>query len=297
MGNGNRGKTSALYVWNGMMVFWGASFDTDPHSHKNTLQLVFDIDKEFKLRDHSTEWARYSAAIIKASHIHQLDSNGSIQLFIYLDKESTYAQKLTNKYLLDRPFRELPNSDIREFSNEFFKRLVATENCGKLFRKCMMILRHLINREQTINIDKRIQKAISFITEAPVKQFKVEDVANHVSLSESHLRHLFKEQVGQPIQNFILWMRVVDSLNLVLEGKQLTQTAHEVGFWDSSHMNRSYKKLLGVSPGSIKKHEDDYRIITCDRDNFYTFKTEILQNWNSETPLKIVDELDQIKNE
>ena len=295
MENENRGKTSALYVWNGMMVFWGTSFNTDPHSHQNTLQLVFDIDKEFRLRDHSSEWDSYSAAVIKASHIHQLDSNGSIQLFIYLDRESTYAQKLTDKYLSEKPFCKLPNSNIREFSNEFFKRLVATKDCGKLFKGCMIILEHLVNQEQIPDIDNRVQKAISFITNAPVKHFKIEDVANYVSLSESRLRHLFKEQVGQPIQNFILWMRVVDSLNLVLEGKQLTETAHEVGFWDSSHMNRSYKKLLGISPGSIKKYDDDYEIITCNKDNFYIFKTKILQDWESDTPSKIVKELHYIK--
>ena len=108
-------------------------------------------------------------------------------------------------------------------------------------------------------------------------------------LSESRLRHLFKEQVGQPIQNFMLWMKVVNSLNLVLKGEQLTQVAHDSGFWDSSHMNRSYKELLGVAPGSIQQYVDDLKIISCNTSNFYSFRTKIFNNWDSKSPTTIID--------
>jgi AraC-like DNA-binding protein len=134
----------------------------------------------------------------------------------------------------------------------------------------------------------RIEKAISFITNLPNKQVKVKTIADHVCLSESRLRHLFKEQVGQPIQNFILWMKVVDSLNLILKGAQITKTAHETGFWDSSHMNRSYRELLGATPGAIKKYEHDIRVVSCGYKNLYTIKTAILKNWNDNQPIKTI---------
>lgn len=122
-----------------------------------------------------------------------------------------------------------------------------------------------------------------------MKQFKVKDVANYVCLSESRLRYLFKKQVGQSIQNFMVWMKVINSLNLVLQGRQLTQTAYDVGFWDSSHMTRSYKELLGVTPSAIIKYEKSLKIILCDSINFHTFKTEILKDWNSKKPFKTIE--------
>ena len=70
MKKGNEGDTSALYVWNGISMFWGTSFHTDPHLH-NTLQLVFDIEKRFKLRDDGMEWTEFSAAIIKDQPVSQ----------------------------------------------------------------------------------------------------------------------------------------------------------------------------------------------------------------------------------
>lgn len=267
-------------------MFWGTSFHTSPHRH-GTLQLVFDIDKEFNLKDNSTEWTRYSSAIIKASHIHQLDSNDSIQLFIYLDKDSEYAQKLTRKYLTNKDISGLEDSDINKISTAFFKRLLVINNCDELFNGFLTIIDHLIDFEKPLQKDQRIVKAISFIAEAD-KLLKVKDIANHVCLSESRLRHLFKKQVGQPIQSFMVWMKVINSLNLVLKGKQLTETAYDVGFWDSSHMNRSYKELLGVAPSTIKKYEKELKIVLCNKTNFHTFKTEILKDWDSKEPFKTI---------
>ena len=285
--DGNKGTASALYVWNGFSAFWGTSFHTDPHRH-DTLQLVFDIDKEFYLKDASTNWIAYKSALIRHSHLHQLDSNNSIQLFIYLDKDTDYAKKLVKKYLNNKDISNLENSDIGKISTDFFKKLIVTNNCDELFKGFLTIINHLIHFETPVKKDERIIKAISFIAKSQNKRYRVKDIAAHVCLSESRLRYLFKKQVGQPIQSFVLWMKVINSLNLVLKGTPLNQTAYDTGFWDASHMNKSYKELLGVSPGIIKKYEKDLKIISCEQNNFYTFKTEILKNWDSEDPFKII---------
>ncbi len=221
--------------------------------------------------------------------MHQLDSNNSIQLFIYLDRESDYAKKLTEKYLSDRDISDLKDSDISRISSNFFKKLIVTNDCKALFKGFLTIINHLITFESPIQKDERVLKAISFIAKSQDRQFKVKDIAAHVCLSESRLRYLFKKQVGQPIQSFILWMRVLTSLNLVLQGKSLKETAYDTGFWDSSHMNRSYKELLGVAPSVIKKYEKELKIILCEHTNFYTFKTEILHDWNSDKPFKTIE--------
>ncbi len=288
MHKGNEGDTSALYVWNGICMFWGTSFHTDPHLH-NTLQLVFDIDREFKLKDANTEWTSYKAAIIKDAHMHQLDSCGSIQLFIYLDKDSEYAVQLVNKFLEKEGIADLASTGIRNLSNDFFKKLLVSSDCHRLFNGCQTIFEHLIKLKVPQRIDERISKAVDFIVNAPSRQMKVSTIADHVCLSESRLRYLFKAQVGQPIQNFLLWMKVVDSLNLVLQGKQLSQSAIDAGFWDSAHMNRSYQELLGLAPGKVKAFEKELKIISCAQSNFYTLRTEIYKTLTSKTAEAIID--------
>lgn len=288
MKKGDLGNASALYVWNGFSVFWGMSFNTSPHYH-DTLQLVFDIDRTFKLKDKDSEWQEYAAAIIKDRHIHQLDSNNSIQLFLYLDKDSTYAKQLTKKYLGEQGINDLSKSDIRKLSNNFFKKLLVDTHCESLLKGYMMILRHLIDPDVPVLKDERVEKAITFIARSRDRQIGIKEVAAHVHLSESRIRHLFKQQVGQPIQNFMLWMKIVDSLNLIVKGSKVEETAYATGFWDASHMNRSYKTLLGVTPGAIQQLDGKVKIITCSNKNLYNIKTTILKDWNDGEPSAVIE--------
>jgi len=289
MKEGDIGNTSALYVWNGFSVFWGSSFNTSPHQH-DTLQLTFDIDKTFLLKDEKSEWLPYSAAIIKASHPHQLDSNGSLQLFFYLDKDSEYTKRLTAKYLSNANISAINTSRTRTLSNDFFKHLIASKNCDHLFEKCHAILAELVEFEFPKKRDDRIEKAISFITQAADKNLRIKTVADYVNLSESRLRHIFKEQVGQPIQNFILWMKVVDSLSMVLKGKKLTDAAYSNGFWDISHMNKSYKSLIGVNPADIVKYVDSIKIVSCtSNNNFFSIRTGLMDRLGDKKPYKWIE--------
>lgn len=288
MKEGNKGTASTLYVWNGISMFWGTSFHTDPHSH-NTLQLVFDLEKTFRLKDADTDWKAYDAAIIGAGHMHQLSSNGSIQLFIYLDSESDYAHRLTQKYLHDCSISALPGKLLRKLSNDFFKRLLLNSDCDNLMKACSTILDQLIEPLQTIHIDDRVLKALDFINTNTDRSFRVSEVASHVCLSESRLRYLFKSQIGQPIQNFIQWMRVVDSLNMVLKGKQVTQSAIDAGFWDGAHMSRSYQQLLGISPSKIEGFSEHLKIVACAGHNLHTLRTDIRDGWQDAEPRRIIE--------
>ena len=283
MKKGDIGQSSALYVWNGFSVFWGMSFNTSPHHH-DTLQLIFDIDRTFRLKDETNDWQEHTAVIIRNGHTHQLDSNDSMQLFLYLDKDSTYALQLTRKYLSGRDVNDLSDSGLRKLSNDFFKKLLNETNCEKLFNGYMMILRHLIDIDVAVLKDERVEQAISFIVSTRTKQITVRDVARHVCLSESRIRHLFKHDIGQPIQNFMLWMKILDSLSLIVKGNKVEETAYATGFWDAAHMNRAYKTILGVTPGAIQQLDGSIKIVTCSAKNLYTIKTTILKNWNDSKP-------------
>jgi AraC-like DNA-binding protein len=87
----------------------------------------------------------------------------------------------------------------------------------------------------------------------------------------------------------MLWMKIVDSLNLIVKGSKVEDTAYATGFWDASHMNRSYKTLLGVTPGAIQQLDGKVRIITCSNKNLYSIKTTILKDWNGGDPSAIIE--------
>jgi len=73
-------------------------------------------------------------------------------------------------------------------------------------------------------------------------------------LSESRMLHLFKEKMGLPIRNYILWFRLKTVLLQILDGKSLTEAAYSAGFSDQAHMTRTCVKMLGIPPSQIIKN-------------------------------------------
>src|SRR5476649_1071407 len=78
--------------------FFYSCHTTPLHSH-NTLQLILDLKGTFMFRTEHISWGRYSGVIIKENIVHQLNTNQSLQLIIYIDPSSVVAQKLKNIYL------------------------------------------------------------------------------------------------------------------------------------------------------------------------------------------------------
>lgn len=284
---GNLGCTSELHIWNGFCVFWGTSFHTSPHSH-TTLQVVLDIEKEFLVKDKSKDWIAYSAVIIDAGHVHQFNSNNSIQLFLYLEKDSTYAKQLQAKYLQEQPIQGLDNTVFGKRTRTFLKQLLVQNEDHPMFMACVSILNGLLDEPEQPPLDHRVAKAVTFIKQSPLKDFKVKEVARTVGLSESRLRHLFKVHIGQSIQSYIKWMRVIDALNDVLKGKKLMDTAYKYGFADASHMTKSFIDVIGIAPSKINGYEAKTKIVTSRDVHTFHLRTNLWEDWsNNEVYKKI----------
>jgi len=73
-------------------------------------------------------------------------------------------------------------------------------------------------------------------------------------LSESRLLHLFKQEIGLPIRNYILWHRLQLAFKELSKGHSLTEVAYLTGFSDQSHLTRTFVKTIGATPSSLLKN-------------------------------------------
>jgi len=72
-----------------------------------------------------------------------------------------------------------------------------------------------------------------------------------VSLSESHIAHLFRRDVGIPVRQYRLWARMRRALDHVGRGRSLTEAAHAAGFADSAHFCRICRRMFGSAPSRL----------------------------------------------
>jgi len=78
------------------------------------------------------------------------------------------------------------------------------------------------------------------------------DAAAHVGLSRGRARHLFVESTGLPFRTYLLWLRLMQAVELFSAGSSLTDAAHGAGFSDSSHFSRSFRRMFGIAADSLR---------------------------------------------
>lgn len=82
---------------------------------------------------------------------------------------------------------------------------------------------------------------------------RLEDLATAVNLSPLKLLRLCNKVWGMPPHRYLIQVRVERAKALIAEGMALSAVAMETGFADQSHLNRHFKRWVGVTPGQYQK--------------------------------------------
>jgi AraC-like DNA-binding protein len=77
------------------------------------------------------------------------------------------------------------------------------------------------------------------------------DVARRLDVSYTAASHLFTRAIGVPLRSYQLWIKAIRAAARMEKGARLTDIAHEVGFVDSAHMSRTWRRTYGFAPSYI----------------------------------------------
>ena len=128
------------------------------------------------------------------------------------------------------------------FSELFFKAINALASQSGKYRVS-------VNKTDFERI-REVEKIITgSLDKLPPKQ---EQLATKAHMSVSKLKYTFKAVHGTSIYNYYQKARMEKSLELLQDGKTVTETAYELGYNDLSNFTRNFKKQFNLSPGSIK---------------------------------------------
>jgi AraC-like DNA-binding protein len=67
-------------------------------------------------------------------------------------------------------------------------------------------------------------------------------------LSPFHLSRIFCQGVGLPPHLYLIQVRISRAKKLLAQGRAIAQVAQDVGFAHQSHLNRHFKRLMGITP-------------------------------------------------
>jgi len=100
----------------------------------------------------------------------------------------------------------------------------------------------------------RLRQVLSYIEDHLGRELSLREIAGVAGVSVSHCNAAFRKAVGVPVHQYVIQRRVDRAKTLLGEGSlSIGQIAVETGFAHQSHLAYHVRRLLGVSPLSLRE--------------------------------------------
>jgi len=249
-----------IHLWPFRAVYYGASPDNKVHAH-HALQICIGLEKELQVYSEQTaQTVQGRCLAIRQDVAHRVVAEHANMLVVYLEPEALQNQGVISA-LGDFGRSGVKPVPLAVGQVESIRcSLISDANVAVVWT----ILGKLLSRELFVDThfpceDKRIRNVIDIITLHRGQGLNLSQLSSTAFLSPSRLTHLFKQQTGISISQFLVWWRVRAAIEMFSRDGTLTEAAHASGFVDLAHMSKTFRRLFGFAPSLLFKHKQiDY---------------------------------------
>ncbi|MEH6474909.1 MAG: AraC family transcriptional regulator [Sneathiella sp.] len=243
---------ATLYLWHGHSLFIGPVTDNGIHRHY-ALQLTLTDNAPFLITaDDGSLQSQFHFSDIEVPH--SLDTNGQEVAVLLIEPHSARGTQL----------RQQLTTSISENMQTDCCQIPLPRSSERANAYINQIDQILTSAPDQIHMSKKIERVLGYLAQNRGEPCSAKSAAEIANLSESRFLHLFTEQVGLPFRRYLKWKRLLDAVNAVSEGCNLTESAHLSGFSDSAHLSRVFREMIGFSPSKILQDSRFVQVIICD---------------------------------
>jgi AraC-like DNA-binding protein len=99
-----------------------------------------------------------------------------------------------------------------------------------------------------------VEAARIALIQSPEQKWSLSDLAVKLHCSPYHLTRMFTREIGVPLHQYQLRMRIAKSTTALLDTKDdLTTIALDAGFSSHSHFTSAFHQTVGISPIEFRK--------------------------------------------
>jgi AraC-like DNA-binding protein len=249
-------RDGRIVLWDGGSL-WGfdvppranASPSTRLHAH-HALQLTLSAGGRFCIRtgDGRTPGP---LVLVAPDTPHAFEPEGRIAL-LFVEPESGSGRALLSE-LHGAPVARLDPERLPDAVRElavFWSEPRASDDAVAVVGR-RLLDRLLGSSRAAPSLDHRVARAIEWILSRIDEPLTLGQVADVACLSESRFSHLFVEETGLPFRRWVLWRRLMRSVESMAAGETLTSAALQAGFADSAHFSRTFLRMFGVQASAL----------------------------------------------
>ncbi len=216
---------------------------------KGSLNLIFN--------DTSFEFLPDEIVIINSNipHLASLNTQSKDGYIIYLKKEylKTIDFDFTSSYEIVKQ-KSIHKNFIKMCDCLLDDKVSLLEKEEKFFSFCLSFFSF---ESKQIDIEEESSLALDikkYLDENFLEELILDDLALKFDLTVVHLIRVFKKEFGLPIHAYILNKKVQKAKELLSFNMPIIQVAQNSGFFDQSHLNRSFKRIFQITPKEYQKH-------------------------------------------
>lgn len=124
--------------------------------------------------------------------------------------------------------------------NLMYTKILSRQKAGTLVQK---------------NNEEFIQSIIQFLDEHYQEPLSLPELGKEFHISPSYLSHIFKTEMGLPPMKYLMNRKIGESQNLLMNTSlPITEISDGLGFNDSGHFSRTFKKYIGITPSEYRQY-------------------------------------------
>lgn len=243
-----------VYVGEGYAAYVGPLTPTPPHQH-HAIQLIFGLGEQVSIR-HASGTVCAAAIWIDSGVAHAIDNASRRAMLLYLEpsvgalssgaaEHGVTAIQLGVRSLDGCP----PWGRVSELAGALAVGVPQVEAVVTALQSLASV-RNAEPEPAPPALRRMLDRLPDFLP-GPVR---LEALAASVHISPSRLSHLVRQHLGTTLRAYVRWLRLKTAARCLAGGATITEAAHAAGFADSAHMNRVFRRALGVAPSSIARN-------------------------------------------
>jgi len=87
----------------------------------------------------------------------------------------------------------------------------------------------------------------------PSQSFQLDELAQNLDLSKFQFLRQFKQSTGMTPHAYLKRVRLEYAKKALMKGGNLSDVAHQVGFFDQSHFNKAFKNAYLITPSHFQR--------------------------------------------
>lgn len=123
-----------------------------------------------------------------------------------------------------------------------------------------LVYAKILSRQKTSilaqnNNEEFIQNMVQFLDEHYQESLSLQELGKEFHISPSYLSHIFKTEIGLPPMKYLMNRKIGESQNLLMNTNlPISDISDSLGFHDSGHFSRTFKKYIGITPSEYRQY-------------------------------------------